>query len=374
MFPAGTGEALIDAALGGLITGDNVVWVVDEPPLYRSLAQSFVAATRPDDQRVLYVDFGGGALTDAPYVERINATGRSPLGRPGPLADEIERRVHESPPACIVVDQLGRIGRRWKDGDAARFFGRVCPTMLQIGVTAYWGIDSSLGRAFAEDVRQITQCMVDVRGGRLRVLKAEGRPRALEGITHRLQLDDSGRIIVSSGPAGGRLARGLIAVRQQLGLTQQELANVAEITPSAISQAESGGRGLSLDTVVSIADRLDLPVDRLLGTTMAPTYRLARHDRSRRIGNGNVVALASDSTVGLRAYLVQLGELEEAAPPFEHRGAMLFAPLKGVMQVDLDDDRPVLRTGDVLIVDTGSARAWRNLRRDPLTCYWIVRD
>ena len=76
-----------------------------------------------------------------------------------------------------MVDQLGRIRRRWKDGDVARFFGRVCPTLSQAGVTAYWGIDSSLGRTFAEDVRQITQCMVDVRGGRLRVLKAEGRPR-----------------------------------------------------------------------------------------------------------------------------------------------------------------------------------------------------
>ena len=77
---------------------------------------------------------------------------------------------------------------------------------------------------------------------------------------------------------------------------------------------------------MSIADRLKLPFDRLLGTAPLPMYRLARHDRSRRIANGGVVALASDTTVGLRAYLLQLGELEEAAPPFEHRGATLFAP------------------------------------------------
>ena len=38
------------------------------------------------------------------------------------------------------------------------------------------------------------------------------------------------------------------------------------------------------------------------------------------------------------------------------------------------DDRPVLRTGDVLIVETGSVHAWRNLRRDPMTCSWILRD
>jgi transcriptional regulator with XRE-family HTH domain len=373
MDAASTGVAMIDAALGGLITGDNVVWVADEPELYRSLVQAFVAANRSADDRILYVDLGGGALDAGRGVERIDARAGSPFGKAGALADEIERRVLASRPGCLVVDGLGHVRRRWREGTAAKFFGRLCPAMLQAGVTAYWSIDSALGRAFAEDVRQITQCMLDVRGGRLRVLKAEGRPNAMEGMIHRLQVDD-GRITVTLGPAGGRLARGLIAVRDQLGLTQQDVATMAGVTASAISQAEAGARGLSLDTVVAIADRLDLPVDRLLGNPSPRPYRLARHDRSRRIADGNVVALASDSTVGLRAYLLQLGPLQAGTPPFEHRGAMLFAPIFGVMQVDLDDDRPVLRTGDVLIVETGSVHAWRNLRRDPMTCSWILRD
>jgi transcriptional regulator with XRE-family HTH domain len=334
---------------------------------------AFVDANRSADGKVLYVDLGDGVLAAGRDVERIDAGAGSAFGRAGPLADEIERRVLANRPGCLVVDGLGQIRRRWREGTAAKFFGRLCPAMLQAGVTAYWGIDGTLGRAFAEDVRQITQCMLDVRGGRLRVLKAEGRPNAMEGMTHRLHVDD-GQISVSLGPAGGRLARGLIAVREQLGLTQQEVATMAGVTPSAISQAEAGVRGLSLDTVVAIADRLHLPVDRLLGSPSPRPYRLARHDRSRRIADGNVVALASDSTVGLRAFLLQLGALETGTPPFEHRGVMLFAPIFGVMQVDLDDDRPVLRTGDVLIVETGSVHAWRNLRRDPLTCSWILRD
>ena len=139
-------------------------------------------------------------------------------------------------------------------------------------------------------------------------------------------------------------------------------------------QAEAGTRGLSLDTVVSIAERLELPVDRVLGAAPSRGYRLARHDRSRQFDDGRAVALASDSTVGLRAYLLRLGELEAAAPPFQHRGVMLFAPLQGVMQVDLDEDRPVLRAGDVLIVEDGSVHAWRNLRRDPVLCSWVLRD
>jgi transcriptional regulator with XRE-family HTH domain len=364
----------IDAALGGLITGDNVVWIVDDPPLYSALARSFVATTRSPEEWILYVDFGGGTIPDGDDIERIDGTARSATARPAPLADEIERRVQHGRPASIVIDQLGRTGRRWKQGEAGRFFERICPAMLQAGVTAYWGLDSSLGRAMVEDVRQITQCMIDVRGGRLRVVKAEGRPRALEGLTHRMELGADKRVVVSPGPAGGRLARGLIALREQLGLTQQELAGLAEVTPSAISQAEAGSRGLSLDTVVSIADRLELPVDRVLGRAASRGYVLARHDRSRRIANDTVAALAADTTLGVRAFLLTLGGLESATPPLEHRGLMLFMPLNGVMQVDLDEDRPVLRAGDVLIVETGAAHAWRNLGRDPLSCCWVLRD
>ena len=213
MYPASTGVALVDDALGGLITGDNVVWVVDDLVLYRALVSAFLAASTPDGDRVLYVDFGGGTLADGRDVELIDATARSATGRPGPLADEIERRVRDRRPACLVVDQLGRIARRWKPGEAAGFFGRVCPAMLQAGITAYWGVDSSLGRAFTEDVRQITQCMIDVRGGRVRVLKAEGRPRALEGITHRVgvvggdvvthRAEDRFELVVTVPAAGG---------------------------------------------------------------------------------------------------------------------------------------------------------------------------
>src|SRR5690606_31606331 len=115
------------------------------------------------------------------------------------------------------------------------------------------------------------------------------------------------------------------ALRAQLGLTQHELAQVAGVTPSAISQAESGARGLSLDTLVTIADRLELPVDRLLGGSRPRTYRLARHDRTRRRPDTHVTALASDSTVGMRAYLIEPPDGEWREPPFEHRGVATLA-------------------------------------------------
>jgi transcriptional regulator with XRE-family HTH domain len=185
---------------------------------------------------------------------------------------------------------------------------------------------------------------------------------------------EDGHLDVLPLPAGGRLARGLVGIRKQFGVSQQELAEAAGVSPSAISQAESGARGLSLDTVVGLADRLDISVDRLLSTGPARTYRLARHDRARRVPNSPVTALAPDAATGLRVYLLDLPGGARSDPPFVHRGVSAIAPLRGLVQVELDDDRPVLRAGDVLVVEAGTVHGWRNLRANSASCYWILRD
>lgn len=369
----GTGFDGIDDALGGLITGDNVAWICDDPGLYRRLAGGLIEQANGTGHPGLLIDFGRRDRFELPGAERIDASARSEFAGATALIDELERRVRSDPPSCLVIDDLSSAARRWGTDTLFGFFERVCPAMLDAGVTAYWSIDASLGRGFVEHVRQITQCLLDVRKSRLRVVKAEGRPEALQHISYRLHHDDA-QIVVTPPPAGGRLARGLAAVREELGLSQFEVATAAGVTPSAISQAESGTRGLSLDTVVTLADRLGISVDRLLSTGSPRSYVLTRHDRARRSANGVATALASDATVGLRVFLIDLPGGERSTPPVEHFGVSVIVPLRGLVQVELDDDRPVLRAGDSLVVETGSVRAWRNLRVHDARCYWILRD
>ena len=73
-------------------------------------------------------------------------------------------------------------------------------------------------------------------------------------------------------------------------------------------------------------------------------------------------------------YLVDLAGGEQGEPPFAHRGVSTVAAARGLIQVELDADRPVLRGGDVLIVETGEVRAWRNLRAQRAQAFWVVRD
>jgi len=372
--PVGTGFATIDDALGGLITGDNVVWICDDDDddVYRTLCVGLAGAVSGQGQRLLHVGFGTERSWESPNVERLDASATSAYSRPSTLADELDRRFQTRPPTCVIVDDLASPVRRWGIEASVEFFSRVCPSMLQAGVTAYWRIGADVGRPAIESIRQITQCLIDVRGGRLRVVKAEGRAELKQAVQYRLTADD-GALVASLAPAGGRLALGLVTFRRDLGLTQSELATIAGVTASAISQAESGARGLSVDTLLRISDALAVPLDRLVNSAPRPTYHLARHDRSRLAGDG-VVALVPDASIGTRVYLVELGAGAVQAPVVAHQGVEVVAVARGLVQVDLGDDRPVLRAGDALVVESTVVRSWRNLRREPARFFRILRD
>ncbi|MEO6122560.1 MAG: XRE family transcriptional regulator [Ilumatobacteraceae bacterium] len=363
----------LDDVLSGLIPGDNVVWVSERDAQYSFLEQAFMVASARSHPTTFVAVSQAEMARDLPDgVERIDATAASMLGNPLPLADEIERRLAVGGTQCLVFDGLDICAHRWGADEAVRFFSRVCPAMLQWGAVTYWRIPRSVGATFVEQLRQVTQCLLELRGDRLLVLKAESRPGSVPGSTYSVAVGDT--VKFSASPAAGRLARGVLAVRKDLGLTQSQLAAIAGITPSAVSQAEAGTRGLSVDTLIALSDRLGVTLDRLVSSQPSAGYQLARHDRSRAVLAGGVIPLADDSSIGLRTYLVSLGGGERGVPPHVHKGVEVVAVVKGLVQVEAGDDTPVLRAGDSLLADTVSIRSWRNLRPDTAAFYWILRD
>lgn len=367
----GSGFESVDRALGGFVSGDNVVWVCDDDRVYETLAAGFAREA---------VDRGAGCLhvcfsTRASVVEgatRLDASAASKFSRPVALTAEIERRVHSESLRCLVVDSLHVACQQWGMENGAAFLERVCPAMFDAGVTAYWAIDSSLGEHFSQAVRATAQCVVDVRGGHLCVVKAEGRPYSQRGIRHRLHVE-GGLVTVTMSPAHGRLAQGLSTLRRDLHLTQRRLAAIGGVTGSAISQAESGTRGLSIETLMTIADSLGVTLDRLVDGRPDEVYRLARRDRSPRLSK-NVVFLASDKAVGLRALFVTLPGGASEVPTVEHTTVQMIVVVRGLVQIDLGEDHPVLRAGDSLVIESTAIRSWRNLHPETASFYRILRD
>jgi transcriptional regulator with XRE-family HTH domain len=365
----------VDDLLGGLILGDNVVWVLDDVDVVRRLEDAMLAEAVARGEGCFYVSAAGDpaklSARLGPGVTVLDARPRGRYGDAAVLETAIIEGARSKPPGYVVVDGLQEFSRRWGAAKAVAFFSRVCPRLFDLGAIAYWRAPrADLGRSFIEQITNVTQCVLEIGDGHLRVVKAEGRPASVQGRLLRLDVAD-GQLRLEDERALGRLGRGLERVRRERNLNQSDLARLAGVTPSAVSQAEAGRRGLSLDTLLLLSERLGMGLDELLAAAPAGGYVLARHPRTRADAT---TALLDDPKAGLRAYLVRLGPGESGAPDFLHKGVELVLVASGLVQLTIGEDTPVLRAGDVVLATTVAVSGWRNLMNGPALLFWVLRD
>ena len=375
MLATSSGIADLDGLLSGLMAGDNVVWVTTGETVISAIERSFVATGLRAGEPCSYVT-----------TERTPARLRAELGpelrildaRPGhPLADPtaLELRIlgdARQEPGRVVIDSLDAFVRRLGKSRALGLFSRVCPQLYDLGAIAYWRASRSVaGAQLVEGITKVTQCVLELGPSHLRVIKAEGRFGA-EGRLLHLRVDTDGQPSFEQEKALGRLGAGLRRVRQERRLSQADLARLAGVSPSAISQAEAGHRGLALDTLLTLVEALGTGIDDLLEVRTTGDYLLARRDR---LGTPQGdVALLDDDTTGLRAYLVHLPGGQRGTPPVAHKGVELILVATGLVQADLGTATPVLRAGDAVLATRASVAGWRNLLAEPARLFWIIRD
>lgn len=373
---ATTGIAELDAALGGLFWGDNVVWAAEEAGLIEPFFAA-VAASRA------HYDFAACVtLTRSPEelgavfpgLEVIDARPGSMLAQPGALIQAVRQACSSRLHDLVLFDGLEAMSDRWGVQTAQRFFTLSCPLLLELGAIAYWSFaPSALPQAMRREIEGVTQCVVVIQEGRLRVAKAEGRPPGIEGSVFRYRVED-GRPVLAAAPAAARLGTALRAVRTARGLSQSDLARLAGISPSAVSQAERGQRGLSLDTLLDLSAKLNITLDELLRGDVVPGYRLVRRDDPSTGSEGRPHPLFDDPNAGLRAFVLRLGPGESATPGLVHKGVELVTVASGLVQVQLTTGQPVLRSGEALIADSSRVEGWRNLADRDALVFWILRD
>ena len=295
-----------------------------------------------------------------------------------PFADpmRLEQAVLEAARGSVgrfAVEGLDAFVHRLGRKRALGLFSRVCPQLFDLGSIAYWRAPvRELGAPFLDQIRKVTQCVLQIRGGQLRVVKAEGQRVGTEGRLMKIVAGEDGMPGLRAEGSVGRLASGLRRIREQRHLTQAELAHLAGVSPSAISQTEAGHRGLSLDTVITLSEQLQLSIDALLSYEPGADYVLARRERAG-IG-ATQIPLLDDPGVGLRAYLIQIPPGEAGVPPIPHKGVELVVVGTGLVQLNLGTDMPVMRAGDAVLATRVPISGWRNLLGEPARLFWILRD
>jgi transcriptional regulator with XRE-family HTH domain len=354
---ASTGVATLDAALDGLYWGDNVVWETEQhaavEPFFGAIADQrdaydlvlFIALERTPEE----------VAADYPGFEVLDARPGRPLGRAAPLLQAVYERCDRAERSLLLFDPLDAMAERWGTDTARAFFVRCCPHLLEVGAVAYWSVGHGAAlAALRREISEVTQCVFALSVFRSSI--ADGRP------------------VLEAAPAAARLGTALRAVRTQRHLSQSDLARLLGISPSAVSQAERGRRGLSLETLLDACTKLDLTLDELLRGDVNPGYRLARRHDPRRRSDGRPLALIDDRRAGLRAYLVTLAPRGQATPHLTHKGVEMVAVVSGLVQVLLDSGRPVLRRGETLLAERTAVLGWRNLGEGDATLFWILRD
>jgi transcriptional regulator with XRE-family HTH domain len=375
---AGTGVAELDRALGGLYWGDNVVWVWEGGAVSSQGAFYNAIARRRED-------FGGTGYIVAssdpaevqarwPWIEILDARMGAPAASPRGLLEVVRRFCVRTRRPLLLFDSLEALSGRWGIRIASDFFGRCCPMLLDLGAIAYWSVPgASQYRTLQREIEQITQCIIVVGEGRVRISKAEGRPPGAQGQLFRYSVQD-GTPQLQPAQAVARVGAALRAYRLRRELSQSDLARLAGVSPSAISQVERGERGLSLETLLGLAGRLNITLDELLGGEVTPDYRIGRRRRLDDVSAGSVLPLLDDAEAGLRAYLVSMPRSATVEAPFTHKGAELVGVVSGLVQVVLGSGRPVLRRGETLLASRRGIDAWRNVGESDAQCLWVLRD
>jgi len=313
-----TGIPEVDKAIGGVITGDNLVWEIDSGVAGDHFISSFVQSCEQGGIPVVYVSFNRSPQTIASKYARLMSPGRFSLvdcfssGKGNsdemflkffddPARNAVHAPVHIADPsdpsrleqalievgtrggqsANYVFDSLTGMLDLWGDENrVARLFGHLCPRLYDLSTLAYWLVETEAHtEVFLAKVRHITQVVIEVslsNGQRaLTIHKAAGRSAAI-GTPQALDLDEG--VAVQEREAGkerdlDRMTRrgeelrrtyrvdsivgGSAAIRRLLGLA----ATAARSRSSVLITGETGtGKELIANVVHYNSDRATGPL------------------------------------------------------------------------------------------------------------------
>lgn len=173
----------------------------------------------------------------------------------------------------------------------------------------------------------------------------------------------------------------LKALRLERGLQQRQLAEQSGLTPSLVSQIESGRLTPSLHTLGKLARALSLPIPALLETRPNGRIHLSR--------KGDYPVVSFDGTTEtwqvLGAGLFQ-GKVRAVVSRIAGKGSgvrtdkvvidpgqmKLFYVLEGKVALHYNGERHVLGAGESAYLDGGTPHSWENLGKKTARALWVI--
>lgn len=227
-----TGLPQLDAALTGILAGDNVVWNVDDVEQYRKIAWPYAEAAKRDGRKLVYFRFARHErLVPEGFCEECRLDAAAGF-------EVFLHKIHEvvgahGLGAYYLFDCLSDLATNWcSDAMLGNFFLLTCPYLYRLETVAYFGLLRGRHSRHAVDpVRSTTQLFLEVygHGGKLFVLPIKTQFRHSPTIHLMLEWD---------GAESFARVRSSALLTQVMGRGQPNSAHIETFGDDVVRRAE----------------------------------------------------------------------------------------------------------------------------------------
>lgn len=395
----------LDGLLDSCYVGDNVLWEVEAGTSPELFIKRFIRQSAREKQSVIYVSFNKSPQSVLQQLGEVPSEGFILLdcftsgkgkndkaftkfydGYRGDAVRRVERPMEVAaftevlnciedalpPGARYIFDSLTGMQDLWADEQGTyQFFTYMCPRLYDLETVAYWLLEKEAhSQAFRANLRHITQVVIELykRKDRLflKALKLEGRQSREAFKPHSYSIDGENISIALARrepllDIGTRLRE----LRSALGLSQKELAERIDLTPSFVSQLESNQISPSLNSFLQICAALGARPEQLLtdGKAEDPPWYIRKE---------RILASPTLSENGLTAFsifkngkassslLVVEPESVANSSLFVHKGNELVHLIKGSVSVTVEGRKKTLSPGDSVLLKGEKPSRWKN--------------
>lgn len=407
-----SGVDILDRSLDGLRMGDNVIWYDTQAGDAESFLLPFLRTSMNEGRYLVYVTFDKapstlisilGPLSNYPKLTIIDCFTWGKGAGAKPFLDfyqhaetgyrcrfvkveqpHIMSKVVNSVFAVsgdkgqelrLVFNSLAAANQIWSSDETLRnFYAACCPRLLEQGAVAYWvssrESQSKGNQAMVNRTAQVVIHLELKRGASsFLIVKAARREAAQIGtvIPYRIRdgqflpdVDDQDSSIHEFG-------RRLRALRSRRGLSQSELAKSIGVTPSTISQIESGSCYPSVQALLKIAEVIGPGTGALLEPSQTipegPIYPFTRSGGNAAPGmySSTRPLIPGYLSMGNAVHAVKIEPGEEVEGHLaQHKGAELAVVLQGKITVLMDDGEHTAQAGDSILINQKRPTRWWN--------------
>ncbi|MGD9330320.1 MAG: XRE family transcriptional regulator [Desulfobacterales bacterium] len=422
-----TGIDELDSLIDGLHIGDNVIWYDDAGSLADVFYLNLIRSTIQQKASLIYVSFDRslknlmaklGPLAQAPSLTIIDCFTYG-KGNGADIFVQYQRQIADNWPGTLlsverpdrmeevaatfythqrslggtvrfVFESLTGMRDLWGGEDQlVSFYVRACPRLYDLNTIAYWLIEKQAHSSkLRAQINQIAQVVIDlsVQRGKtaLDIVKAENRPPTRRNKSYPYFSKDMSIHFNPEARSTGKTDLGarIKSMRNQAGLSQTELAKQVGVTPSSISQIESGLIYPSLPALFRMAE--------VFAVDMGTLFQSSHDDRLPIVlgpADIEVATLPALADAGITCWRVPRIEAESGHQPnlieippqtklrehfFRNKAPEIGFLISGKLRMRYRNREYDLAEGDFIYLDQDWPSAWENTGHQPARLLWLV--